>query len=138
MTIPPDFLDDLRNRVAVSDVVRPHVQLRKQGREWAGLSPFNKEKTPSFFVNDDKRFYHCFSSGKHGDVFTFLMDVAGLNFREAVESVAAIAGMDVPAENQETAARRHAAKGVRETLAIATEYFESQLRMPVGLSLIHI
>ncbi|MCA8929944.1 MAG: DNA primase [Alphaproteobacteria bacterium] len=132
MSIPPDFLDDLRTRVPVSDVVRRRVQLRKQGREWAGLSPFNKEKTPSFFVNDDKRFYHCFSSGKHGDVFSFLMEVEGLTFREAVETVAALAGMDVPSEGPEMEQRRRVAKTAMDTLAIATEFYESQLRMPAG------
>ncbi len=132
MAVPPEFLEDLRNRIPVSDVVRRHVQLRKQGREWAGLSPFNKEKTPSFFVNDDKRFYHCFSSGKHGDVFTFLMDVTGLTFREAVESVAGMAGMDVPSDGPEAEERRQVTKGVQETLSLATEYYESQLRMPAG------
>ena len=132
MSLSPDFLDELRTRVAVSDIVRRRVQLRKQGREWAGLSPFNKEKTPSFFVNDEKRFYHCFSSGKHGDVFSFLMEIEGQTFREAVETVAEIAGMDVPAEGQEAGDRRRAIKGALETLAIACDFFESQLRMPVG------
>lgn len=132
MAIPPEFLEDLRNRVPVSDVVRRHVQLRKQGREWAGLSPFNKEKTPSFFVNDEKRFYHCFSSGKHGDVFTFLMDVTGQSFREAVESVAGMAGMDVPSDGPEAEERRKVTKGLRETLELAAVYYESQLRMPGG------
>jgi DNA primase len=132
MAIPPDFLEDLRNRVAVSDVVRRHVQLRKQGREWAGLSPFNKEKSPSFFVNDDKRFYHCFSSGKHGDVFSFLTETSGLSFREAVESVAEMAGMEVPSDGPEAAEHRRVTKGVQESLEVATLYFESQLRMPIG------
>ena len=132
MSLSPDFLDELRTRVAVSDIVRRRVQLRKQGREWAGLSPFNKEKTPSFFVNDEKRFYHCFSSGKHGDVFSFLMEIEGQTFREAVETVAEIAGMDVPAEGPEAGDRRRAIKGALETLVIACDFFESQLRMPVG------
>jgi DNA primase len=132
MAIPPEFLEDLRNRIPVSDVVRRHVQLRKQGREWAGLSPFNKEKTASFFVNDDKRFYHCFSSGKHGDAFTFLMDVTGQTFREAVESVASMAGMDVPSDGPEAEERRRITRGVQETLSLATDYYESQLRMPAG------
>ena len=132
MAIPPEFLEDLRNRVPVSDVVRRHVQLRKQGREWAGLSPFNKEKTPSFFVNDEKQFYHCFSSGKHGDVFTFLMDATGQSFREAVESVAGMAGMDVPSDGPEAEERRRVTKGLRETLALVATYYETQLRMPAG------
>ena len=132
MSLPPDFLDELRTRVPVSDIVRRRVQLRKQGREWAGLSPFNKEKTPSFFVNDEKRFYHCFSSGKHGDVFSFLMDVEGQTFREAVETVSELAGMEIPAEGPETVERRRAVKGAQETLAIVADYYESQLRMPAG------
>ena len=103
-----------------------------KGREWAGLSPFNKEKTASFFVNDDKRFYHCFSSGKHGDAFTFLMDVTGQTFREAVESVASMAGMDVPSDGPEAEERRRITRGVQETLSLATDYYESQLRMPAG------
>lgn len=132
MSIPPDFLDDLRTRVPVSEVVRRRVQLRKQGREWAGLSPFNKEKTPSFFVNDDKRFYHCFSSGKHGDVFSFLMEVEGLTFREAVETVAGLAGMDVPSEGPEVAARRQQTQDLRGVVGLAADYFEQQLRLPAG------
>jgi DNA primase len=132
MAIPPDFLEALRDRVAVSEVVRRHVELRKQGREWAGLSPFNKEKTPSFFVNDDKRFYHCFSSGKHGDVFSFLTDATGLTFREAVEYVAGMAGMEVPADGPEAVERRRVARGIQYTLDSAAAFYESQLRMPGG------
>ena len=132
MSIPPDFLDDLRSRVPVSEVVRRQVQLRKQGREWAGLSPFNKEKTPSFFVNDDKRFYHCFSSGKHGDVFSFLMEVEGLTFREAVETVAALAGAEVPSEGPETEARRQQSRDLRGVVSLAADYYEQQLRLPGG------
>ncbi len=132
MTVPADFLDELRTRIPVSDIVRRRVQLRKQGREWAGLSPFNKEKTPSFFVNDDKRFYHCFSSGKHGDVFSFLMEVEGLTFREAVETVAELAGMDIPAEGPEAAERRREAQSLQDCVALAADYFEQQLRLPAG------
>ena len=69
MRFSPSFLDELRQRLPVSEVVGRRVKLKRQGREFAGLSPFNQERTPSFFVNDQKGFYHCFSSGKHGDVF---------------------------------------------------------------------
>jgi DNA primase len=91
--IAPAFLDELRSRVPVSKVVGRRVQLRKAGREWRGLSPFNKERTPSFFVNDKKRFWHDFSSGKHGDVFAFVTETEGVGFREAVARVAAMARM---------------------------------------------
>ena len=70
------------------------MPLKRAGREWKGLSPFNKEKTPSFTVNDQKGFYHCFSSGKHGDIFTFVMETEGLSFPEAVEKLAGEAGLD--------------------------------------------
>ncbi|HXL67931.1 MAG TPA: CHC2 zinc finger domain-containing protein, partial [Xanthobacteraceae bacterium] len=88
MRYPQSFLDEIRARLPVSEVVRRRVTLKKAGREWRGLSPFNPEKTPSFFVNDQKGFYHCFSSGKHGDQFRFLMETEGLSFRDAVERLA--------------------------------------------------
>ena len=74
MKFPPSFLDEIRARVPVSEVVGQRVKLRKQGREWVGLSPFNAEKSPSFFVNDQKGFYKDFSSGRSGDIFTFPID----------------------------------------------------------------
>ncbi len=81
MRFPPSFLDEIRQRLPVSEVVGRRVKLKKQGREWRGLSPFNAEKTPSFYVNDQKGFYHCFSSGKHGDQFRFLMETEGCRSR---------------------------------------------------------
>jgi hypothetical protein len=87
------LLDELRSRVPVSAVVGRRVKLRKAGREWKGLSPFNPERTPSFFVNDQKQFWHDFSSGKHGGVFAFVAETEGVGFREAVDRVATMAGM---------------------------------------------
>src|SRR6266567_6155220 len=101
MRFPAQFLDELRARLPVSDVVGRRVKLRKRGREWVGLSPFNQEKTPSFTVNDQKGFYHDFSSGKHGDIFTFVMETEGLSFPEAVERLAAEAGVALPAISRE-------------------------------------
>src|SRR5215218_2074653 len=89
MRYPPQTLEEIRARLPASAVVGRKVRLKKAGREWKGLSPFNAEKSPSFFVNDQKAFYHCFSSGKHGDIFTFLMETEGLSFPEAVERLAA-------------------------------------------------
>ena len=85
MRFTPQFLDELRARLPVSEVVGKRVKLRKAGREWKGLSPFNKEKTPSFFVNDQKAMWFDFSSGKNGNIFDFLMLTEGVSFPEAVE-----------------------------------------------------
>ena len=93
----PDFIDELKARLRPSDVIGRFVKLKKQGNEWAGLSPFTKEKTPSFFVNDQKGFYHCFSSGKHGDIISFLQEIQRLTFYEAVERLAEDAGLPLPA-----------------------------------------
>ena len=101
MKFPPSLLDEIRARLPVSAVVGRRVKLTKAGREFKGLSPFNAEKSPSFFVNDQKGFYHDFSSGKHGDIFTFLMETEGLAFPEAVERLAAEAGVAMPARSEE-------------------------------------
>ena len=101
MKFSPSFLDELRARVPVSDVVRQKVKLKKQGREWRGLSPFNAEKTPSFYVNEQKGFFHDFSSGKSGDGIAFLMETEGISFPEAVEKLAGMAGLPMPVETSE-------------------------------------
>src|ERR1700752_2632730 len=102
---PPQFLDELRARLPVSEVVGRRVKLKKAGREWKGLSPFNKERTPSFTVNDQKGFYHDFSSGKHGSIFDFVMETEGVTFPEAVERLAAMAGLALPQVSPEDEAR---------------------------------
>src|SRR5215207_8410264 len=101
MRFPPNFLDELRARLPVSEVVGRRVKLKKAGREWKGLSPFNREKTPSFTVNDQKGFFHDFSSGKHGDIFGFVMETEGLTFLEAVERLAGLAGLAVPVASKD-------------------------------------
>jgi len=99
MRFTPQFLDELRARLPVSEVVGRRVKLRKAGREWKGLSPFNKEKTPSFFVNDQKAMWFDFSSGKNGNIFDFLMLTEGVSFPEAVERLAQQAGIPLPVMN---------------------------------------
>jgi DNA primase len=126
------FLDEIRARVPVSQVVGARVKLRKQGREWAGLSPFNAEKTPSFFVNDQKGFYKDFSSGKYGDVFTFLIDAEGLTFPEAVERLAAMAGLPLPARSKESEEREQKRASLHEVLELAGQIFVSTLNAPAG------
>src|SRR5215470_18593314 len=96
MRFSPSFLDELKARLPVSEVVGRRVKLKKSGREWKGLSPFNKEKTASFFVNDQKQAWFDFSSGKNGSIFDFLMQTEGLSFPEAVERLAAQAGLPLP------------------------------------------
>src|SRR6202011_6377970 len=105
MRFPPSFLDELKARLQVSDVVGKRVKLRRAGREWKGLSPFQQEKTPSFTVNDQKQFYHDFSTGKHGNIFDFVMETEGVTFPEAVERLASLAGVPVPKLSKEAEAR---------------------------------
>ncbi|TCK28811.1 DNA primase [Ancylobacter aquaticus] len=132
MRYPPSFLDEIRTRLPVSEVVGKRVQLKKQGREWRGLSPFNPEKTPSFYVNDQKGFYHCFSSGKHGDQFDFLMEVEGLPFPEAVERLASMAGVPMPVQSREEEKRESRRKTLHEVMELATQYFEATLQGRAG------
>ena len=105
MRFTPQFLDELRARLLVSEVVGRRVKLKKAGREFKGLSPFQQEKSPSFTVNDQKGFYHDFSSGKHGDIISFLMETEGVGFTEAVERLASMAGMALPAATPEPRVR---------------------------------
>ena len=108
MKFPPEFLDEIKARLPASQVIGQRVKLKKQGREWRGLSPFNAEKTPSFYVNDQKQFFHDFSSGKSGDIFNFLIETEGLSFPEAVERLAREAGLDLP--RRDAADRRRASR----------------------------
>ena len=93
MKYPKEYLEEIKTRLRVSQIVSKYVQLKKRGKEFVGLSPFKNEKTPSFTVNDDKGFYHCFSSGEHGNIFDFLMKTQSMGFGEAVKILAAEAGM---------------------------------------------
>ncbi len=126
------FLDEIKSRLRLSDVIGRTVKLRRQGREYVGLSPFNKEKSPSFFVNDDKGFFHDFSSGKHGDLIGFLQETERLTFREAVERLAAEAGLALPAEDPRAAEVEHKRQGLLDWTETAAKWFEAQLRRPAG------
>jgi DNA primase len=127
MRFPPQFLDELRARLPVSEVVGRRVKLRKTGREFVGLSPFNKEKSPSFTVNDQKGFYHDFSSGKHGDIFGFIMETEGVAFPEAVERLAQMAGVPMPKFSKEEEARDEKRKTLYEVMELAAKFFEATL-----------
>ncbi|MEZ5818105.1 MAG: DNA primase [Hyphomicrobiaceae bacterium] len=135
MRFTPQFLDEIRARLPVSQVVARKVQLRKAGREWKGLSPFKTEKTPSFFVNDQKGFYHCFASGSHGDIFKFVMETEGLSFAEAVERLAGEAGLQMPRTEPRSREAREQADMHSRLMALteaAAEIFEANLAAPGG------
>ncbi|MEI6282303.1 MAG: DNA primase, partial [Alphaproteobacteria bacterium] len=132
MRFDDKFLDELKSRLRPSDVIGRKVKLKRQGREYVGLSPFSKEKSPSFFVNDDKGFFHDFSSGKHGDIITFLQETERLSFIEAIESLAGEAGMALPAPDPIAAQQEKTRAGLADWLELAAAWFEAELRRPVG------
>jgi DNA primase len=132
LPIPPDFLEELRRRLTLSSVVAKRVRLSKKGREFEGLCPFHNEKTPSFFVNDDKAFYHCFGCGAHGDVVSFVINTEGLSFPEAVERLAGEAGMEVPRSAPVDPAEKARRAGAEAAVEAACAWFHSQLRLPGG------
>src|SRR5947209_4832785 len=127
MRFTPQFLDELRARLPVSEVVGRRVKLKRAGREWKGLSPFQQEKSPSFTVNDQKGFYHDFSSGKHGDIISFLMETEGVGFTEAVERLAAMAGVPLPAATPEAARHEQRRKTLHDVMELAAKFFADTL-----------
>jgi len=122
------FLEELKTRLRPSEVIGKSVKLRKNGREWVGLSPFSKEKTPSFYVNDEKRFFHDFSSGKHGDIISFLQETERLSFNEAVEKLAAEAGMALPVDTPQAKAAEMKRRGLTDWMDLAQKWFVSRLQ----------
>ena len=127
MRFTPQFLEELRARLPVSEVVGKRVKLKKAGREWKGLSPFQQEKTPSFTVNDQKQFYHCFSTGKHGNIFDFLMETEGVPFVEAVERCASMAGVPIPAATPDAARHEQRRRTLHDVMELATKFFADTL-----------
>ena len=132
MRFPPSFLDEIKARLPVSEVVRRRVKLQKSGREWKGLSPFNQEKTPSFFVNDQKMAWFDFSSGRNGNVFDFVMETEGLSFPEAVERLASEAGLALPTVTPEMQERERKRTSLQDVLEMAAAFFEQQLQTQIG------
>lgn len=126
------FLDELRSRISIADVVGTKVKLTKRGREYLGLCPFHNEKTPSFTVNESKGFYHCFGCGAHGDIVKFEMDANGLPFIDAVKKLADKVGMQLPIWSKESQEQNLKRKSLYEIMDIACAFFEKNLRMPVG------
>ncbi len=127
MRFTPQFLDELKARLLISEVVGRRVKLKRAGREWKGLSPFQQEKTPSFTVNDQKQFYHDFSTGKHGNIFDFLMETEGVTFPEAVERLAAMAGLPLPAVTPDAARHEARRKTLHDVMELAAKFFGDTL-----------
>src|ERR1700732_2842921 len=127
MRFTPQFLDELRARLPVSEVVGRRVKLKRAGREWKGLSPFQQEKSPSFTVNDQKGFYHDFSSGKHGDIISFLMETEGVGFTEAVERLAAMAGVPLPAATPDAERHEQRRKTLYDVMELSAKFFADTL-----------
>jgi DNA primase len=132
MSIPPDFVDELRDRLSIASVIGSRVRLQKRGRDHLGLCPFHKEKTPSFTVSEEKGFFHCFGCGAHGDVVGFVMRSDNLSFPEAVERLARDVGMQVPTTSPEERQREEQRATLHSVLEAAAAWFEAQLRAGAG------
>ncbi|WP_347717946.1 DNA primase, partial [Sphingomonas sp.] len=132
VSLSPQFLDELRARTLLSAVIAPSVKLLRAGREWKACCPFHQEKTPSFTINDEKHFYHCFGCGAHGDAIRFLTDARGLPFMEAVKELAGKAGLDVPAADPRDREKAERSVGLTDVMAAAQGWFADTLAAPEG------
>ena len=132
MSLSPQFLDELRARPLLSSLIGRTTKLQKAGREFRACCPFHNEKSPSFYVNDDKAFYHCFGCGAHGDAIRWMTDQRGLPFMDAVKELAQAAGMEMPALDRQSAERAERAKGLHEACADAAAWFTDQLNGIAG------
>lgn len=128
------FIDELRARISIADVVGAKVKLTKKGREYQGLCPFHNEKTPSFTVNESKGFYHCFGCGAHGDIIKFEMEANGLPFIDALQKLAHQAGLQMPQLSAKDKKEEDERKSLYEIMETACAFFERELRMPDGAS----
>src|SRR3982751_2187284 len=117
MSLSPAFLDELRARTSLSALIGRSVKLQRAGREWKACCPFHQEKTPSFYVNDEKSFYHCFGCQAHGDAIRFLTDAKGLPFMDAVKELAGKAGLDVPAPDPRARERNERTSDLTDVMA---------------------
>ncbi len=132
MAVPPEFIEDLRQRIALSDIIGKRVKLIRKGRRFTGLCPFHSEKTPSFSVVDDDGFYHCFGCGVHGDAISFLRETDGLDFLEAVERLADMAGIPMPQNTPQDSAKLQQRKTTLEILETTTRFFQDALQSHDG------
>jgi len=132
MALSPQFLDELKHRFTLSDVIGRQVKLVRRGRESTGLCPFHSEKSPSFTVNDQKGFYHCFGCGAHGSVIDFVMNTQGMSFPESVEVLALEVGMEVPKPSREQMEREKERGSLSDVMEAVTKWYEAQLLGQIG------
>jgi len=132
MAFPPGFLDELRSRISLSGLIGRSVKLVRRGREYAGLCPFHHERTPSFYVVEDKSFFHCFGCGAHGDAIGFVMRNDNLDFIEAIEKLAGEAGLAVPRATPQERERAQQQKTLLGALEAAAAFYEAHLASPAG------
>ena len=132
MTITPQWKDELRTRVTLSTVVQRTTKLTKAGREWKACCPFHNENTPSFYVNDEKQFYHCFGCGAHGDVITWMIEQRGFSFMDAIKELAEEAGMEVPAPDPVAAKKAEKRAGLVDVTSAAQDWFVERLKGSEG------
>ena len=132
MALSPQWLDELRSRTMLSALIGRTVKITRAGREWKACCPFHNEKTPSFTINDEKGFYHCFGCGAHGDAIRWMTDQRGLPFMDAVKELAAAAGMEVPAPDPRAAQRQEEQKSLRDVTEAAATWFQQRLAAPEG------
>src|SRR6476619_4402611 len=132
MTLSPAFLDELRARTTLSAVISPSVKLIRAGREWKACCPFHNEKTPSFTVNDEKGFFHCFGCGAHGDAIRFLTDHRGMMFMDAVKELAGKAGMEVPAPDPKVREQAERTASLTDVMAEVAKWYTEQLNGLAG------
>ena len=132
MTLSPAWLDELRARTLLSAVIAPSVKLTRAGREWKACCPFHDEKTPSFTINDEKGFYHCFGCGAHGDAIRFLTDNRGMPFMDAVKELAGKAGLDVPAPDPKAKERADRTASLTDVMAEVAKWYAEQLQGLAG------
>ncbi len=127
MNFPPQFLDELRDKISLSDLIGRRVKLTRRGNEYTGLCPFHREKTPSFTINNEKGFYHCFGCGAHGDAIRYLMEIDKLPFPEAIEHLADMAGLPMPEQSSRQKYFEQQRKNLTEITETACRFFQAQL-----------
>ncbi len=132
MAFPPGFLDELRTRISLAELIGRRVRLTRRGREYVGLCPFHNEKTPSFCVVEDKGFFHCFGCGAHGDAIGYAMRADNVDFVEAIERLASVAGLAVPESTPQERERAQRQKTLLEAMQAAAEFYEKRLWSPFG------